>query len=62
MRTRSIKFIATGMLSIACFLANAQQKNTTPQTHAFSAKEAVDYALKNAVQVKNALLETSGAD
>jgi outer membrane protein len=57
MRTRSIKFIATGMLSIACFLANAQQKNTTPQTHAFSAKEAVDYALKNAVQVKNALLD-----
>ena len=38
------------------FIANAQ-KNNTPQTNAFTAQQAVDYALKNAVQVKNALLD-----
>jgi outer membrane protein len=37
-------------------IANAQQSNA-PLINAFSAKQAVDYALKNAVQVKNALLD-----
>ena len=37
-------------------IANAQQTNA-PITSAFSAKQAVDYALKNAVQIKNALLD-----
>ena len=31
--------------------------DTTGQMHTFTAKEAVDYALKNAVQVKNALVD-----
>ena len=57
MKTRKVKFILAAMLSGVCFIANAQQKSTTPQTHYFTAKEAVDYALKNAVQVKNALLD-----
>lgn len=57
MKTRNIKFILTGILCVVGFMSNAQQKDTLPQTHAFSAKEAVDYALKNAVQVKNALLD-----
>ncbi len=57
MKTRIIQFILGAMLSAVCFIANAQQKNTALQTHAFTAKEAVDYALKNAVQVKNALLD-----
>ena len=35
---------------------DAQQTNT-PNVNAFSAKQAVDYALKNAVQVKNALID-----
>ena len=38
------------------FIANAQNTDA-PKTNAFSAKQAVDYALKNAVQVKNALLD-----
>lgn len=40
----------------AGFTANAQQNKTTA-INLFSAKQAVDYALKNAVQVKNALLD-----
>lgn len=57
MKTRITKIILAGVLCGICFMANAQQKNTPPETYAFSAKEAVDYALKNAVQVKNALLD-----
>lgn len=38
------------------FVAYAQQDNT-PAINTFSAKQAVDYAMKNAVQVKNALLD-----
>ena len=57
MKTRMMKYILTGMFTGIFFIANAQQKNTTPQTHSFSAKQAVDYAMTNAVQVKNALLD-----
>ncbi len=57
MKTRIIQIVLAGMLTGVCFIANAQQKNTVPQTHAFTAKEAVDYSLQNAVQVKNALLD-----
>ncbi len=35
----------------------AQNSPNTPQTHYFSAKEAVDYAMQHAVVVKNALLD-----
>jgi outer membrane protein TolC len=40
-----------------CFLSKAQQKQTQPETLSFTAKEAVDYAMSNAVQVKNAFLD-----
>ena len=33
------------------------QQTKAPEEHAFSVKEAVDYALKNSTQVKNALLD-----
>ncbi len=57
MKTRMIKFILTGMCCGIFFFANAQQKDITSQTHSFTAKEAVDYAMSHAVQVKNALLD-----
>ena len=57
MKTKRIfEIIFSFLLCSAGFTANAQQNNT-PAINAFSAKQAVDYALKNAVQVKNALLD-----
>lgn len=53
---RITKIIFSFWLCAISFIANAQ-KNNTPQTNAFTAQQAVDYALKNAVQVKNALLD-----
>ncbi|MEO8765926.1 MAG: TolC family protein [Ginsengibacter sp.] len=55
-RKRILKFICSFWLSGVCFMANAQ-KTTAPQVNAFSAKQAVDYALQNATAVKNALLD-----
>jgi len=57
MKTRFMKFILAGIFSGICFISNAQTKNAPSQIHSFTAKEAVDYALKNTVQVKNALLD-----
>ncbi|HET7116900.1 MAG TPA: TolC family protein [Hanamia sp.] len=57
MKTRMIKLIITVICSGIFFIANAQQKDTLPQTFSFTAKEAVDYAMSHAVQVKNALLD-----
>ncbi len=57
MKTKLIKFISVLMLNSILIGAQAQQKNTTPEAHTFTAKEAVDYALQNAVQVKNAMLD-----
>ena len=57
MKTRIIQFILAAMMSGTGFMANAQQKDSVSQRVSFTAKEAVDYALKNAVQVKNALLD-----
>lgn len=51
------KLIVASVLSIVCFGASAQQNNPGSQIHSFTAKEAVDYALQNAVQVKNALID-----
>jgi len=56
MKTGFIKFTLAAMMSGVCFMANAQQKAPS-EVHSFTAKQAVDYALKNAVQVKNALLD-----
>ena len=53
---RITKIIFSFWLCGMSFIANAQKTNT-PQTNAFTAKQAVDYALKNALQVKNALLD-----
>lgn len=53
---RIVEIICCFWLCLPGFTANAQQINT-PTVSAFSAKQAVDYALKNAVQVKNALLD-----
>src|SRR6185312_10863064 len=56
MKTRFMKFSLLAMMSAICFIANAQQK-TPSEVHSFTAQEAVDYPLKNAVQVKNALVD-----
>ena len=55
MKTRLVKFILAGILSGVFFIANAQQKAPS-QIHSFTAKEAVDYALKNTVQVKKKMV------
>ncbi|MEO8943717.1 MAG: TolC family protein [Ginsengibacter sp.] len=57
MKTRFIKLILIGIITGSGLLSNAQQKKTPAEIHYFTAKEAVDYALKNAIQVKNALLD-----
>ncbi len=51
-----IRLILLSLLSIVYFGAKAQS-NPGSQIHSFSADEAVDYALQNAIQVKNALLD-----
>ena len=51
-----IRLILVSLLSTIYFGVKAQS-NVTPQIHAFTAQEAVDYALQNATQVKNALLD-----
>lgn len=56
MKRRFMKFAFTLLGSSIFFAVNAQ-KTTIPQIHSFTAKEAVDYALQNAVQVKNALID-----
>jgi len=56
MKTRFIKFSLAAIISGICLMANAQQKAPS-EVHSFTAKEAVDYALQNAVQVKNALVD-----
>ena len=52
-----IRLILVSVLITFFLAAHAQQKNATPQIHSFTAKQAVDYALQNAVQVKNALID-----
>ena len=53
---RIFELIISFLLCGAGFNAHAQQTEA-PTINAFSAKQAVDYALKNAVQVKNALID-----
>ena len=54
------KRIATAIIALALF-ANVftvqAQQNPAGEFHSFSAQDAVDYALKNSVQVRNALLD-----
>ncbi|MEP6926252.1 MAG: TolC family protein [Ginsengibacter sp.] len=57
MKTRRITALISGLLlSSISFISNAQTGSQS-QTNTLSVKEAVDYALKNAVQVKNALID-----
>lgn len=53
---RVFEIIISFLLCGVGFSAHAQQANT-PTVNAFSVKQAVDYALKNAIPVKNALLD-----
>ena len=55
-RKRIVEIIFSFWLCSICFTANAQKTNA-PQINAFSAKQAVEYAMQNAMQVKNALLD-----
>lgn len=57
MKTGIKQFIFVGVLSIAGFMANGQQKDTTAQVHNFTVDDAVNFALKNSVQVRNALVD-----
>lgn len=50
--------IVTFLLLMTCITADAQQKeNTTPQTYEITAKDAVELALKNVAELKNARLD-----
>ncbi len=49
----NLTFIALAMLALSFFI---QQEANAQQVNSFSVKQAVDYALKNSVDVKNALL------
>ncbi|HXS58857.1 MAG TPA: TolC family protein [Hanamia sp.] len=57
MKTGIKQFIFAGVLSFAGFIANGQQMDTTSQVHNFTVEDAVKFALKNSVQVRNALVD-----
>ncbi len=57
MKTKRIFEIIISFLLCSAGLAVNAQQNSAPVTNEFSAKQAVDYALKNAIPVKNALLD-----
>jgi outer membrane protein TolC len=57
MKMMVVKWLLAVVIACMGFITFAQQKNVPPETHRFTAQQAVDYALKNAVQVKNALLD-----
>jgi outer membrane protein TolC len=52
-----IKKLFIGLAIFGAVDGQAQQMQAPPHVYTFSAKEAVDYALQNSVQVKNALLD-----
>lgn len=56
MKIKIRQLVIAAVFSVVCFGVKAQT-NGTAQIHAFTAQEAVDYALQNAVQVKNALID-----
>lgn len=57
MRVMIKKLILIPGFTFACFFARAQKDSSQVETLSFTAKEAVDYAMSHAVQVKNALLD-----
>ena len=52
-----IKKLFIGLAIFGAIDVQAQQTQAPPHVYTFSAKQAVDYALQNSVQVKNALLD-----
>ena len=52
-----IRLILISVLTTVCFGLKAQQSTGVPKIHSFTAQQAVDYALQNATQVKNALID-----
>lgn len=56
MKIKIRQLVIAAVFNLVCFGVKAQT-NGTGQIHAFTAQEAVDYALQNAVQVKNALID-----
>lgn len=57
MKTKKIAAVISSFLLSSISFISVAQTDTTTHTNAFSAKQAVDYALQNAVQVKNALID-----
>ncbi|MEP7230678.1 MAG: TolC family protein [Ginsengibacter sp.] len=57
MKTKKIAAVISSFLLSSISFISVAQTDTTTHINAFSAKQAVDYALQNAVQVKNALLD-----
>ncbi|MEO6638566.1 MAG: TolC family protein, partial [Ginsengibacter sp.] len=57
MKTKKIAAVISSLLLSSISFISVAQSDTTSHINAFSAKQAVDYGLQNAVQVKNALLD-----
>lgn len=57
MKTKKIAAVISSFLLCSISFISVAQTDTTTHVNAFSAKQAVDYALQNAVQVKNALID-----
>lgn len=57
MKTKKIAGVIFSFLLSFISSISVAQTDTTSHTNAFSASQAVDYALQNAVQVKNALID-----
>ncbi len=57
MKTKKIAAVISSFLLSSISFISVAQTDTTTHINAFSAKQTVDYALQNAVQVKNALID-----
>ncbi|MEO8112496.1 MAG: TolC family protein [Ginsengibacter sp.] len=57
MKTKNVAAVISSFLLCSISLISVAQTDTTSHLNAFSAQQAVDYALQNAVQVKNALID-----
>ena len=57
MKTKRIAAVISSFLLSSISFISVAQTDTASHVNSFSAKQAVDYALQNAVQVKNALLD-----
>ncbi len=57
MKTKKIAAVILSFLLSGISFISVAQRDSVSHVNAFSAKQAVDYALQNAVQVKNALID-----